>query len=43
MTRYPGRELGIVGDAALTSPDSLLVIVGGTPESGREAAPGQEV
>jgi FtsX-like permease family protein len=29
--RYPGQELGVIGDAALTSPDSLLVIVGGTP------------
>ncbi|HYN97692.1 MAG TPA: ABC transporter permease [Pilimelia sp.] len=29
--RYPGRNLGPIGPAALTSPDSLLVIVGGTP------------
>jgi hypothetical protein len=29
--RYPGRDLGTIGDAALTSPESLLVIVGGTP------------
>ena len=28
--RYPGRNLGPVGDAALTSPDSLLIIVGRT-------------
>ncbi|GAA4606525.1 hypothetical protein BJY16_005877 [Actinoplanes octamycinicus] len=28
--RYPGRQAGILGDAALPSPDSLIVIVGGT-------------
>ncbi|MGW0214255.1 FtsX-like permease family protein [Micromonospora chokoriensis] len=31
--RYPGRDLGAVGPAGLTSPDTLLAIVGGTPES----------
>ncbi|MDG4839489.1 ABC transporter permease [Micromonospora sp. WMMD967] len=30
--RYPGRDLGTVGPAALTSPDTLLVIAGGTPD-----------
>ncbi|MFI2709568.1 FtsX-like permease family protein [Micromonospora sp. NPDC018662] len=30
--RYPGRDLGVVGPAALTSPDTLLILVGGTPE-----------
>ncbi|WP_410817738.1 FtsX-like permease family protein [Micromonospora sp. 050-3] len=30
--RYPGRDLGTVGPAALTSPDALLVIAGGTPD-----------
>ncbi|MFJ6198928.1 FtsX-like permease family protein [Micromonospora sp. NPDC092111] len=30
--RYPGRNLGPVGPAALTSPDTLLVIVGNTPD-----------
>jgi hypothetical protein len=30
--RYPGRDLGTVGRAALTSPDTLLAIVGGTPD-----------
>ncbi|MET7669133.1 FtsX-like permease family protein [Micromonospora luteifusca] len=30
--RYPGRDLGTVGPAALTSPDTLLVIMGGTPD-----------
>ncbi|WBB74784.1 ABC transporter permease [Micromonospora sp. WMMD1128] len=30
--RYPGRDLGTVGPAALTSPDTLLILVGGTPE-----------
>ncbi|WP_030489736.1 ABC transporter permease [Micromonospora chokoriensis] len=30
--RYPGRDLGAVGLAALTSPDTLLVVAGGTPD-----------
>ena len=30
--RYPGRNLGTIGPAALTSPNSLLVIVGHTPD-----------
>ncbi|MFJ6166803.1 FtsX-like permease family protein [Micromonospora orduensis] len=30
--RYPARDLGTVGPAGLTSPDTLLAIVGGTPE-----------
>jgi hypothetical protein len=30
--RFAGREIGTVGEAALASPESLLVIVGGTPE-----------
>ncbi|MFI6133045.1 FtsX-like permease family protein [Micromonospora sp. NPDC051141] len=30
--RYPGRDLGPVGPAALTSPDALLILVGGTPD-----------
>ncbi|WP_446219459.1 FtsX-like permease family protein [Micromonospora sp. IBHARD004] len=31
--RYPGRDLGSIGRAALASPDTLLVIVGGTPDT----------
>ncbi|WFE53964.1 FtsX-like permease family protein [Micromonospora sp. WMMD1155] len=31
--RYPGRDLGTVGPAGLTSPDTLLAVVGGTPDS----------
>ena len=31
--RYPGHDLGTIGPAALTSPDVLLVIVGGTPDA----------
>jgi hypothetical protein len=31
--RYPGRDLGPIGRAALASPDTLLVIVGGTPDT----------
>ena len=30
--RYPGRDVGIIGPAALTSPDALLILVGGTPD-----------
>jgi hypothetical protein len=30
--RIPGRRAGLVGDAALPSPDSLTVVVGGSPE-----------
>ncbi|MFG1882697.1 FtsX-like permease family protein [Micromonospora sp. NPDC049102] len=31
--RYPGRDLGTVAPSGLTSPDTLLAIVGGTPDS----------
>ncbi|HEV7711855.1 MAG TPA: FtsX-like permease family protein [Asanoa sp.] len=31
--RFPGREVGVIGDAALPSPDSLLVIVGQPPQT----------
>jgi hypothetical protein len=30
--RYPGQNLGTIGKAALTAPDTLLVIVGRTPD-----------
>ena len=30
-SRYPGRLAGTVGDAALASPDSLVIIIGHTP------------
>ena len=30
--RYPGRSVGTIGRAALASPDSLLIIVGRTPD-----------
>jgi hypothetical protein len=30
--RFPGREVGTIGDGALPSPDSLLIVVGRTPE-----------
>jgi hypothetical protein len=29
--RYPGRPAGTIGDAALASPDSLVIIIGRTP------------
>ncbi|SNS74155.1 FtsX-like permease family protein [Asanoa hainanensis] len=30
--RFPGREAGVIGDAALPSPDTLMVIAGQPPE-----------
>ncbi|MGN9908250.1 FtsX-like permease family protein [Phytohabitans sp. LJ34] len=30
--RFPGREIGTIGDRALPSPDSLLIVVGRTPD-----------
>ena len=30
-SRYPGRPAGTIGDAALPSPDSLVIIIGRTP------------
>jgi hypothetical protein len=30
--RYPGHAVGTIGDAALTAPDSLLLLVGSTPD-----------
>jgi hypothetical protein len=29
--RYPGRQIGVIGDAALPAPNSLIIIVGHTP------------
>ncbi|MEV4534363.1 FtsX-like permease family protein [Asanoa sp. NPDC049518] len=31
--RFPGREIGVIGDAALPSPDTLLAVVGQAPSS----------
>ncbi|MFI6781304.1 FtsX-like permease family protein [Micromonospora sp. NPDC050276] len=41
--RYPGRDLGTVAPAALTSPDTLLVIAGGTPEQVAKLPNAQQV
>ncbi len=30
--RYPGRQIGTIGDAALPAPNSLIIVVGRTPE-----------
>src|SRR6185436_12951709 len=30
--RYEGKQIGILGDAALPSPDSLIIVMGRTPE-----------
>jgi len=29
--RYPGRQVGTIGNAALPSPDSLIIVIGHTP------------
>ena len=29
--RYPGRLAGVIGDVALPSPDTLVIIIGHTP------------
>ena len=31
--RFPGREIGVIGDAALPAPDTLLAVVGHPPEA----------
>ncbi|MDG4781637.1 ABC transporter permease [Micromonospora sp. WMMD961] len=41
--RYPGRDLGTVGRPALTSPDTLLVIAGGTPDQVAKLPNAQQV
>ncbi|MDG4810301.1 ABC transporter permease [Micromonospora sp. WMMD1120] len=41
--RYPGRDLGTVGPAALTSPDTLLVIAGGSPDQVAELPAAKQV
>ncbi|MEW2427400.1 FtsX-like permease family protein [Micromonospora sp. NPDC047644] len=41
--RYPGRDLGTVGPAALTSPDTLLVIAGGTADQVAKLPNAQQV
>ncbi|MFF5296162.1 FtsX-like permease family protein [Paractinoplanes globisporus] len=30
--RFPGRQVGVIGDAGLASPDSLIAVVGRTPQ-----------
>ncbi|HEY3009133.1 MAG TPA: ABC transporter permease [Micromonosporaceae bacterium] len=30
--RYPGRQIGTIGDAALPSPDALTIVIGRTPD-----------
>ena len=30
--RYPGHQVGVIGPAALPAPNSLVIIIGGTPE-----------
>ncbi|MFF4874565.1 FtsX-like permease family protein [Micromonospora sp. NPDC000668] len=41
--RYAGRDLGTIGRAALASPDTLLVIVGGTPDKVAELPRAQQL
>jgi hypothetical protein len=41
--RYPGHQVGIVGDAALPAPNSLIIIVGRTPAQMARLADAAEV
>jgi hypothetical protein len=38
--RYPGHEIGLIGNAALPAPDSLLIVIGRTAREVREAGGG---
>jgi hypothetical protein len=38
--RYPGHEVGVIGNAALPAPDSLLIVIGRTARQVREAGGG---
>lgn len=39
--RYPGHQIGLIGDAALPSPDSLIIIIGHAAAGRLPSAPGQ--
>ncbi len=41
--RYPGRQVGTIGDAALPAPNSLIIIVGHTPEQLAHVAGARQV
>jgi hypothetical protein len=41
--RYPGHQIGIIGDAALPAPNSLIIIVGRTPSQMASLADAGEV
>jgi hypothetical protein len=38
--RYPGHQVGVIGNAALPAPDSLLIVIGATPQQVRQAGGG---
>ena len=38
--RYPGHQVGVIGNAALPAPDSLLIVIGDTPQQVRQAGGG---
>jgi hypothetical protein len=38
--RYPGHEVGVIGNAALPAPDSLLIVIGRTARQVRDAGGG---
>ena len=41
--RYPGRQIGTIGDAALPAPNSLIIIIGHTPGQLAHAADARQV
>jgi hypothetical protein len=41
--RYGGRQVGVIGDAALPAPNSLLIIIGHTPQEMSQTAGAQRV
>jgi hypothetical protein len=41
--RYPGHEIGTIGDEALPSPDSLLIVIGHTPDEASHLPGAQQI
>jgi hypothetical protein len=41
--RYPGRQVGTIGDSALESPDSLVIIIGHTPDELSSTGQAEEI
>lgn len=41
--RYPGRQVGTIGNAALESPDSLVIVIGHAPDELSSTGQAQEI